>query len=518
MSSLHEIKTAAERLIAIGFQRGFSNVAVVSQPSNVAQYFLNIDALKAFDTTGLANGTPAEVMGYYSAHDARLPGFAWDPTETATEDNALLYRPNNIDPGDPGRWKLRYNGAVRASHVGMRGGEAFAPIDSQIFNLITATCSELILDVDLYTDIRLQVGDCKVTGETKPDGSLYQIRPIPGFNNRAMLEFVDGAKSCGIEGIDLDTLGYISSLASRGVDPIWIRDNVEEVTISESRIASTGTTFSAPAWGIRIQSDGVRNFTVKDTQFIQLGDGVYFRGDIDGVLVERCDITQFIDHGLFFVPDVGSPQNVRILNNKIYENQQVSEGIRYPIEFGAVGTNQTKNVLIQGNTLYGWEGESHNQGVGFGSADQISLHHVKHGKIVNNTSYFGGGMGMTISINTDNILVEGNQCFNNNGGGIFCGNGAVDTKITGNTCLDNAQRWSNNVETPENGSAGIVIRQAAGASNNTRYVYCAGNMSGNTDGSDIQYYGIACQESQIFGVEIGENNYRNNRFADVRMY
>ncbi|MDJ0702790.1 MAG: hypothetical protein QNJ46_05870 [Leptolyngbyaceae cyanobacterium MO_188.B28] len=69
---------------------------------NVAVELDTITALRALDTTGLANGTSRKVKGYYTPYDVAMPQtFFWDPTSTATDDGFSIIEPT---AGGTGRW------------------------------------------------------------------------------------------------------------------------------------------------------------------------------------------------------------------------------------------------------------------------------------------------------------------------------------------------------------------------------------------------------------------------------
>ena len=513
---LHRIQTASEHIAAALSPAGSQVTLLTQVPANVRSHYPNVAVLKSIDPATFADGTLIGLLGHYAAHDAVMPGYYYDANSTEEELAGKIIAP---DTG-AGRYILQYAGAVRASAMGVLGGEANAAADTAIMQLLANTCKEIILDVPLYLTSRLFLNLAGLTGETGT-AARQPIRAAAGNNDRTLLEVPNNAKAITITNLDIDTEGRASSSASAKMGALWIRANVEDFTMDYCRLAQTGITPDIAGRAIQAQDLGCKNLRFLKSIITECETGFFFRGDMQNVVIEGCEISEFYNYGIRFSLTDAEPERFKIANCYIHHNKPDGDQ-RYPIEVGSSTSNQVKYLDILDNYFEFDPGTAHGaeNPLGTGSGDVISLHSAARALVRGNKVYNSGAMSLTCSVNCDDVDIVDNQFFDGNGSGAFLGNGGQDIRFTSNTIVDCFQNHLNLVVEPRNWG-GLTIRNTGNSpsSRAARHIFASNNRISNSDGGPRSHvFGIVAEVTDVFNLVVGDNDIYDPTEADIRTF
>lgn len=293
--------------------------------------------------------------------------------------------------------------------------------------------------------------------------------------------------------------------------------------VTADAVAIEGITFSDPSdlvTGSVIFARGVNHFQVKSNAInarkaisVQLIDnretvvegnaitgareGITLSGPSEEVRIADNTVAQWRNFGIYlYGRQSGAPSRVEIIGNQVTD---LAPGgyPRYPIHTSP-GKSSTRvtDLLILSNVVLG--PETSFLGEQGGTADQISVHSVNDVRVEANVSRGGGDVGITVE-NCRNATVRHNVVSTSDTAGIAVFSHVVGASVTHNTLIDNGQNRAGNRRPP--GRAGI--RLGTSKTKGPRDVQVTDNVTGNTQGSQTQKYGVSVRDST--SVVVGPN-------------
>lgn len=246
-------------------------------------------------------------------------------------------------------------------------------------------------------------------------GDLRSLLRVKGSGAR-----LSGVGLAGAEG-EVGTLVEVES-AARDV-------RMEAVTLEGARI------------GVAVAS-GARDISVVDSSFERLSCGVSLRGSAREIAIRACQFREWRDRAVWVVGGKdSSPQQVTISRCTIGPPDPRGE-VRQPIQINGQDRRLISDVSITNNEIRG-PGTSYQDRRRPGAADLISLHRCRKFVVAGNRVSQGGDVGITVSRQSRDGVVEDNVCTENDSVGICIGSRSStevsDIVVRGNVCEDNGK-------------------------------------------------------------------------------
>lgn len=265
-------------------------------------------------------------------------------------------------------------------------------------------------------------------------------------------------------------------------------------SVDRARIKSN--TFNSRR-AISVQVVDTRETLVEGNDITGAREGITVSGPSEDVVIKGNSVAQWRNFGIYlYGRESGAPSRIEISGNRVTE---LAPGgyPRYPIHTSD-GESRTRisNLLVLNNVVLG-PGKSFTANQG-GTADQISIHSVDGVQIEGNVSRGGGDMGITVE-GCNDAIVRNNVVSKSDVAGIAVFTDVVNASVKRNTVLNNGQNRAG--DRPPSGRAGI--RLSTSATKGPRDVEVMYNVTGNTQGSQTQQYGVSVRSST--SVVVGPN-------------
>lgn len=234
-------------------------------------------------------------------------------------------------------------------------------------------------------------------------------------------------------------------------------------------------------------------------------EGITVTGASSRVAIGENVVKHWQNYGIrLLATPAGGPSGIQITGNRITDLAPGGHP-RYPVHSERGEPNKRlRDVSIVGNVILGpSKSFTANQG---GTADQISLHQVDGLLIEGNVSRNSGDMGITVENCTD-ATIKGNTVTGSDVAGIAIFTNVVDAKVMDNTVLDNGQNRASN----RSPASRAGIRLASSSKIGPRNVQVFDNVTGDTQASKTQQYGVSVRDST--DVTIGPNVDAGNKIG-----
>lgn len=278
----------------------------------------------------------------------------------------------------------------------------------------------------------------------------------------------------------------------------------------EMLFVHTGTTFlgmtfdggsgTATAQTVFV-SAGSNNVKFRDCTFANSVTCLYIQGS-DDLVVEDCTFTNWTQAAINGAMTGTTNSNRIRIQGCVIKNftGNLSNISRTPIWLFSAGSGFFFDVDILNNIVLG-PNKSFTDPATPGTADQIHFSSVVRGKMIGNTSMFGGDEGISITGCSD-VIVANNTCMFNDTGGIDCDgtgggvNAVSNLTVTGNLCLNNGQNRHSDRNNQQR--TGIAMYVTSGTT-------VAGNTLGNEAGTTTTQYGLVASGNT--NLTLGTNAY-----------
>lgn len=235
------------------------------------------------------------------------------------------------------------------------------------------------------------------------------------------------------EGIEVSGLRLRSAGPALGTF-IVVADGARDVRIDgvSVRGATTGVTLAS----------GSRDVHISDGGFREVSCGVSLRGDVQQVRITASRFQSWSDRAVWVVGvSSASPKDVEI-SGCVIDPPRPNGKVRQPIQVNGHDDRPLERVKVVGNRVRG-PGTSYHDRHHAGSADLISLHRCTDFTVRGNVVLDGGDVGITVSQQSHDGVVEDNICRRNDSVGICIGSRSSrrvsDISVRNNTCEDNGQ-------------------------------------------------------------------------------
>lgn len=273
-------------------------------------------------------------------------------------------------------------------------------------------------DVEVRLAQPVTVGD---GARLRGSGALVAVDDLPRMIS------IKGSRAA-LSGLSLRGGGHrVGTLVS-------VDSSAREVSLGDLVVdgAATGIAVSSGAQGLRVQGSTLSGVSC----------GVRLRGDVEDVLVRSCHFNRWEDRAVWVVGDARRAPREVVVDQCEIGPPSKHGAVRQAIQVNGHDDRLVRGVKITNNRVVG-SGTSYDDPKRPGSADLISLHRCREFLVSANHVTDGGDVGITVSQQSRDGLVEDNVCRKNDSVGICIGS-LSSTKVSrivvrGNVCEGNGQ-------------------------------------------------------------------------------
>lgn len=278
----------------------------------------------------------------------------------------------------------------------------------------------------------------------------------------------------------LVSIGGLALASGQGGLAVSLSAQASNTTIEDALITSAGGS------GDGIRTSGTGSFVLRRTTLADVMTGIEVLGPTPSLVMVGCEIRRWSQRAVHLVAGPrGGVEKVLISDCKVLQFRP-GRAPGQPIAIAGTARDTLHgSVTITRTTVLG-PGRSFTAPLQ-GTADNIWVSAARECTISENTSMFGGDMGITVSGVVGKGAILGNVCVANDAAGIAVGSAASvsvgPVAISGNVLLSNGV--NRNKDRTDATRSGVRVLQGAHGLN------VNGNAIGNLTGRVTQLFGIS---------------------------
>lgn len=263
--------------------------------------------------------------------------------------------------------------------------------------------------------------------------------------------------------------------------------------------------------GEAVRISGGSDIQILRSQFTSVYKGIAVHGDVERLLIERCDFSHISHVGVQVQglhPQGGAQtrtQHTTIQHCRFSSMIRIGNGVGYPIYYTCAGQTVHRHARVLYNEVIG-NGKPFvraDSSSGGGNADLIALYDVEDGLVHGNLATLGGDAGVSLD-RSRRIIITENTTTDCNTVGINVYQ-SDDVTVVGNQVLNNYRDFEGELNPQDRGGIRVTARSGQYSS----YVTIAGNRCSDTQVTKTQDYGIYVDPRGRY-VDVGTNTLDGN--------